>query len=897
MTKMIVYVRFAILLGATIITNISSSFGQTKHIGANVLLQIDGAQRFQQIDGIGVNANTSAWNGKELEPALNLLLDSMHATIWRVIVETVEKWEDVNDNDDPFTFNWDYYNKLYETPKFKKAWDMIGYLNQHGITDKLLISFMGFAPQWMGVKVIKPEYEDEYVEMISSFYYYAIQTKHLKFGLIAPTNESDHHQFKEGPHLTGNQHARIIRKLIERMNYLGIMEGIGIVAPDNADTKKAVEEFIPALDKDAIAMSKITHFGFHSYGGYYPGLKEYLESLNHPKLNYWVTEWNAWCNGCDDGILGEYNYDFAAKSVGYLFEFLQHGATAAIVWEGYDSYYEHHAPAPFSYWGMLAYEPNSKTYFPRKSFYALQQVSKFVLPGAWRVAVSGSRDSLMVLAFHNEATKGVSIVGINKSHNPVNLNGTLTNLPAINNLEMYYTNNSENVRRDADVIVKDKKFNTTIPANCIFTLTGSDKNNNSVAIKRLKPEPFNWYAGDIHVHRNCGDDKVLPENKLLEMMEPNDLAVISVLADMGNGEVKDTETDLPKVNIEDAQQSKPGRIIHWDTEWHWDATYSQFSNQALGGHLVLLGLNEAKQIWAESPYKILEWGRKQNAVSGFAHFQYLNDSIQNELNCCIPIDYPIEAALGTIDFVSEDVYGNNSPNSGTYNSDAAINAYYKLLNCGFRIGLAAGTDYPCNNNEPLGSLLTYVKVKDKLTYRKWIEGIKNGRTVVSRNGHNEFLEMKINGKYTPGDEIKIKGKGTVSIEVKWTTIKELTGRIELVSNGKVVASQAGTAKPGEPILFKTTAAFTKSGWICARRMDEKGHETHTAPVYITVNNKPVRASAEDARFFISWIDNILENIKPGGKWNKYFPNDLETIKERYIKARTVYENVLKECIR
>jgi hypothetical protein len=25
-----------------------------------------------------------------------------------------------------------------------------------------------------------------------------------------------------------------------------------------------------------------------------------------------------------------------------------------------------------------------------------------------------------------------------------------------------------------------------------------------------------------------------------------------------------------------------------------------------------------------------------------------------------------------------------------------------------------------------------------------VEGIKNGKTVVSRNGHNEFIEMKIN---------------------------------------------------------------------------------------------------------------------------------------------------------
>ena len=164
------YTRLTILLVVTILININSIFSQKINKEENVTLQIDGLKKMQKIDGIGVNANTRSWNGEELKPALNLLLDSMHLGIWRVIVETVEKWEDVNDNNDPFTFNWDYYNKLYETPKFQKAWDMIGYLNQHGITDKLMINFMGFAPQWMGIKVIKPEYEDEYVEMIVSFF-------------------------------------------------------------------------------------------------------------------------------------------------------------------------------------------------------------------------------------------------------------------------------------------------------------------------------------------------------------------------------------------------------------------------------------------------------------------------------------------------------------------------------------------------------------------------------------------------------------------------------------------------------------------------------------------------------------------------------------------------------
>ena len=117
----------------------------------------------------------------------------------------------------------------------------------------------------------------------------------------------------------------------------------------------------------------------------------------------------------------------------------------------------------------------TKTYFPRKNFYAIQQVSKFVLPGSWQVSVSEPGDSLTVLAFYDPASQRVSIVGINKKPYPVTLNGTLANLPAISNFEMYYTNNTENVHKDADVTVKGKTFKTIIPANCIFTLTGAGK--------------------------------------------------------------------------------------------------------------------------------------------------------------------------------------------------------------------------------------------------------------------------------------------------------------------------------------------------------------------------------------------------------------------------------------
>lgn len=859
----------------------------------SVTVDIDGKKTFQKIAGIGVNANTASWDANELKPAISLLLDSMHATLWRVIVETVYQWEERNDNNDPFTFNWDYYNKLYETPKFQKVWEMVAYLNRKGVTKSLMIDFMGPIPLWMGGNVVKEKFEDEYIEMLVSFFYYAINVKHLQIGLISIMNEPDIEN--EGPTVDAKQYVRLFRRFTDRMHVLGLGD-VKYVAPDVAGLDNALDTYLPELMKDTIAMSKIAHIGLHSYGGYYAPIDSFIKHSSFPQYDFWMTEWNNWCKGCDDGRLGEYNYQFAAKSVEYLLDCWRNNATAGLVWEGYDSYYEHHAPSPFSYWGMLAYNPVSKTYIPRKNFYALRQISQFVLPGFRRVSVSMKADSLPMLAFRGDAPGEFSLIGVNKSEHPVLLKGSLNQMPVLKRLAVYYTDSTENVRKGIDAKLNHLNFEAAIPAKCIFTITGLSEPKQRLSLQNRGPEPSNWYSGDIHVHLNCGEGTTtLPEEELVAKMEQNDLDVISVLADMGNGEVQDSKRDLPKVTGEDVKQPDSGRIIHWDAEWHWDATYSNFSNQALGGHLVLLGLKNAHQIWEESPYKILDWARKQNAITGFAHLEYLNGSIQNELNCCIPIDYPVEVALGNVDFLSQDVFGKTSPNNGNYFSEGTIQAFYKLLNCGFRPGLAAGTDYPCNDNEPLGNLLTYVFVRDSLTYQKWIEGIKAGRTVISRNGHKEFLDLKLNGKYIPGDEIKTKRPISVNAKVTWTVVDTFTGTIEIISNGKVVASRTGTATKDRPLIFNATIPISMSGWLCARRMDEKGHQSHTSPVYITVNEKPVRARAEDARYFIDWIDNILNNIKAGGKWNKYFPHDLNEATDRYRKARDIYVQVLKAC--
>jgi O-glycosyl hydrolase len=712
-----------LLIGGMISTMISAQ-------PAGINLQIDGSSRYQTIDGFGVNINTAWWNNggymdtKVVQPAIDLLVDSLGATIFRAVIEEID-WEGVNDDNDPNNFNWSYYNSIFTNARFQGVWNTLSYLNHKGITKGLIISFMGASPaspplaepdpkkSWMGGTnySINGTMEDELVESMAALLYYMRHTARIQFTLVSPMNETDVIAMSrsadhpdgivEGPNIPDAiQYVRVVRKLAEKLDAIG-MSDIRFVAPDAA-SNRFFGDCLDEMVKDSSLMRRLECWGVHNYGNDAGNYLDKIDRSAYPTKSFWVTETAGISN-----MLGQ----------------LDDNAGAYIFWDGFDCVYQHGRrngygsvpPNDWVFWlagdegkPLIKYIPVSESWMPRKQFYEHAQLMKFVEPGSVRVGITGQDSSLSVYAFCNP-DRNMVIVGRNNSNRTIAVSGTLSNLPILKNMRLIYTNSTGNLIEGNEVDVSGRSFEASIPAESVFTITGiTDKLSSS--LNTIKPEPSDWFAGDMHIHRNCGEGgSILSETELSSMMKTNDLAVITVLADMGDGEVKESKSDLPKVNGSDAIQSVPGRIVHWDAEWHFDPYGTTFDNKALGGHLVLLGLKEAHQIWNESPYKIIEWGKSQNAVVGFCHMQYLNDSIQNALDCCIPVDYPVEAALGTIDFLAEDVWLN----------DASVNAYYKLLNCGFRLGWAAGTDFPCNNSRPFGSLLTYVQVKDKpLTYQK-----------------------------------------------------------------------------------------------------------------------------------------------------------------------------------
>src|SRR3954470_22924708 len=153
---------------------------------------VDGGKQYQTIHGFGVNANPQSWNinPEAVKKVLDALVDSMGCTTFRLMFDDCD-WEKVNDNDDPNSYNWNYYDSIYSAPRFTGIWDMIRYLNSKGITD-ITLSPDGASPAWMGGTTLSLGRETEYAEMMASMVYYAKKRLNpaLQFSMLSPINES-----------------------------------------------------------------------------------------------------------------------------------------------------------------------------------------------------------------------------------------------------------------------------------------------------------------------------------------------------------------------------------------------------------------------------------------------------------------------------------------------------------------------------------------------------------------------------------------------------------------------------------------------------------------------------------------------------------------------------------
>ena len=458
---------------------------------SEIRIKIDGESKYQTLDGFGVNINTAWWydgeynDGKVVKPAIDLLVDSLGATIFRAVIEEMD-WEAHNDNNDPENFNWSYYNKIFRSLRFQGVWNTLRYLNTKGITDGLVISFMGAAPasppgsgpdqkkSWMGGTdyTIASNMEDEFVESIAALLYYMRHTAGISFRLVSPMNETDVISMSksaehpdgivEGPNIPDAvQYVRVIRKLAMKLDAIG-MDDIRFVAPDAAGDR-LFGDCLTEMIKDNYLMGKLACWGVHQYGN---DAANYLNILSKPEnLNksFWITE-TAGINN----LMGQ----------------LDDNAKAYIFWDGFDCVYQHARrngygnlpPNDWVFWfgpeegkPLIGYEASSGSWKPRKQFYQFSQVMKFTRPGAVRVGTEVSDSSLVISTFLN-SDGNLVITGSNSSKQDCVVAGTLTNLPEMLSMKFIYTDSSNNLFKKNNVIVRNEHFRTTIPPESVFTI-------------------------------------------------------------------------------------------------------------------------------------------------------------------------------------------------------------------------------------------------------------------------------------------------------------------------------------------------------------------------------------------------------------------------------------------
>jgi hypothetical protein len=446
-------------------TVMSASVDVTVSGGTGTAVAINGTQTFQTMDGFGVNINSLSWKNGELAPALDRLVDELGTKTWRVVFDMMD-WESTNDNADPNTPNWTYYNALYSNAKFQNLWGTVRYLNQKGVTSGIMISFMGRVPGWMGGPKITntPAMEDEFVETVATLLFYARNTENLRFNLLDPINEPDWDGF-EGPQVDQWQYPRLLQKLSAKLDAMGLGD-IRFVGPNTAQITTGVDVYLPEMVANSVVMSKLDHFGFHNYSGQTGGADARIKA-SAPQKNFWMTELSI---------------------PEQIFTMIGQGASSVLIWDAYDSVYNHAIIAGQFYndgrgttppndagnlAALMAYNSTTGVYTARPQFYQMQTF-KYVMPGSVRVGITESNANLTIYAFRHPTTGKVTIVGRNIGGSAITLNGSLSGMGSVTSLQLYQSsisNNYNSVTRGSDAVVSGGSFITTVAANSYFTLT------------------------------------------------------------------------------------------------------------------------------------------------------------------------------------------------------------------------------------------------------------------------------------------------------------------------------------------------------------------------------------------------------------------------------------------
>src|SRR6266478_1174956 len=214
--------------------------------------------------------------------------------------------------------------------------------------------------------------------------------------------------------------------------------------------------------------------------------------------------------------------------------------------------------------------------------------------------------------------------------------------------------------------------------------------------------------------------------------------------------------------------------------------HSQEYHTSYWGHLGLLGLNHNIILPGYAGYpntaasslfpanaNVADMAHAQGALVGYVHpLESVPDPAKDD-----PLTYelPADVALGKVDYIEV---------VGFADHKATAEVWYKLLNCGFRLPTAAGTDFMGNYASlrgPAGLNRVYAQVKPgPPKIEPWLAAIRAGRTFAT-NG--PLLRFSLGGQGI-GGEVRLEEKREVRFSAEMFSIVPVD-HLQVVCNGKV----------------------------------------------------------------------------------------------------------------
>lgn len=455
--------------------------GHTQTHADAARIHVDPNKEYQRIDGFGVNY-TGPYYRPDQKAMFDMLIDDLGATQFRVVPYYVySNWEETNDNDDPNSMNWEYYNDRYSTPVFEATWAGLRYLNSKGI--RPVIALMGPVPQWMmddkapppQHKVCQPNVPaklqghlnpamyGEFAEEVVSMVEYARVQAHIDFEYFSPFNETDCYP-PEGPRIDPDEAPKVLDAVARRLKKEGLGD-VRLVVPDNA---VITNDYTDPILRDDDLMKQVGAFTFHTYGEDSVGPQvARVQASKYPSEPVWLTEYGD-LNDEDKTFENQWK-NFSLNANRRALTALNQGASEVFFFDAFDDYEE--CARRLCFYGL--FKSASHIYTPKKSYYATRQLYHFVRPGWVRIAASSEAPRLTLSAFRDTASNTLAIVGV-KEGGPTHFQIELPSTPdAPTSWNLYETTRELDCQKVGAPTVQDGVVEIALPAEAVFTLVGT----------------------------------------------------------------------------------------------------------------------------------------------------------------------------------------------------------------------------------------------------------------------------------------------------------------------------------------------------------------------------------------------------------------------------------------